>query len=467
MNGIIRIKKIFLAAFFTVILVAGAVQAADTEKITVIFKENITSESIREYIEDWKKQGVEPVMLVPVINGAVIKVPPDISTAELSRDKRVNIVEKDQPFRLNDSSWNSGGTWGQPAVEPSAVSLMIAERAAGDGGVTSFVMPVGDIPEDHRSWGMLRVLGQPYDDQALTGIPEEIPDVVAEARNRAVEKGLRIAVFDSGIALYHENIAGRVAGGIDLVNMVEGIPFDDNDHGTHVAGLLFARLENSAAPFGFIDGTEFYSVKVIDENAVGDVSTLIMGIQWALDNDIDVINLSVAYRKSNRAVKRAFQKAYEAGIIMVAAVGNHSNWDDDTFEGAGDGGAGDGGAGDGGAGNTSNRYTVMYPARYSEVIAVGSIDQYGIVSDFCNEGGKTDIFAPGNDIVSLYNGGGFGVASGTSMAVPFVTAAVTLMKGIDDSLTPGDIRKMLRTTAVDDELNLVDLLEEVWFSMDD
>ena len=74
-----------------------------------------------------------------------------------------------------------------------------------------------------------------------------------------------------------------------------------------------------------------------------------MGLQWAVDNDIDVINMSVAYAQDNRALRLAVQRCHEYGIVMVAAVGNRSNWDIPAPSASADGGAVDGGAVDGGA----------------------------------------------------------------------------------------------------------------------
>jgi subtilisin family serine protease len=154
---------------------------------------------------------------------------------------------------------------------------------------------------------------------------------------------------------------------------------------------------------------------------------------------------------------------------MVAAVGNHSNWDLLNPTATGDGGSGDGGSGDGGSGDGGSAtddsdpalYSVTYPARYPEVIAVGAIDEYGDLGAYSNFGPEMNLLAPGSHIVSTDVGGGFGVCSGTSMAVPFVTGTVAMMLALDPSLTPSEVRDILINTAIEGELNLAGALEAV------
>jgi subtilisin family serine protease len=219
-----------------------------------------------------------------------------------------------------------------------------------------------------------------------------------------------------------------------------------------------------------------YVVKVLDEYAMGDISTIIMGLQWAIDNGIEIVNMSIAFAEDNPAVRLAIQKAHEAGIIMIAAAGNHSNWEttDGTAGdgGAGDGGAGDGGAGDGGAatdGTTENPYPVMYPAAYPEVIAVGALDAFEQMAVFSNTGPEVDLLAPGTDIFSTDIGGGYGLCSGTSMATPHVTGAVSMMlaraKDLNKTLTPANAKAILQQTATDGTVNLVGALEKVLYTL--
>jgi subtilisin family serine protease len=94
----------------------------------------------------------------------------------------------------------------------------------------------------------------------------------------------------------------------------------------------------------------------------------------------------------------------------------------------------------------------MYPARYPEVIGVGALTPFGKMATYNNTGMEVDILAPGSNIISadVTNGdkySGYGVCSGTSQAAAHVTAAIALMLATDASLTPDDIKEILRETS--------------------
>ncbi len=121
----------------------------------------------------------------------------------------------------------------------------------------------------------------------------------------------------------------------------------------------------------------------------------------------------------------------------------------------GEGGAGEGGAGEGvstGESAPLPLYSVMYPARYADVIAVGASTNDGSLASFSNFGPEMDVMAPGVDILSadITNGDvqkGLGSASGTSMAASYVTATVAMMLSLDPTLDTDEIREILRQTA--------------------
>jgi subtilisin len=99
----------------------------------------------------------------------------------------------------------------------------------------------------------------------------------------------------------------------------------------------------------------------------------------------------------------------------------------------------------------------MYPARYSassSVIAVTATNPEGEIAPFANNGPEVDICAPGVDVLSTIPGDEYGVASGTSMAAPHVSAAVALMRAVNSDLTPASIKHILRKTASGCQLNL-------------
>ena len=281
-----------------------------------------------------------------------------------------------------------------------------------------------------------------------------------------------MAVFDTGIDYTHSQLKYLVKGGIDLVDFNPGIPMDYNGHGTHVAGTI------AAWNYGISKFSSIYAVKILNDDGSGNVSTLLMALQWALDNNIDVVNMSIGFRTDHPLVREAVKQAAEAGLVMVAAVGNRSNWEEDGASGegasgegasgegasgegasgegasgegasgegassctvyvSGEGASGEGASGEGASGEGASQvtcssktpYSVMYPAAYPEVIAVSATDADGQIATFANLGSETDIYAPGVEVVSTFLFNGYGISSGTSMATPHVSASVALMLGL-------------------------------------
>jgi subtilisin family serine protease len=207
---------------------------------------------------------------------------------------------------------------------------------------------------------------------------------------------------------------------------------DDNGHGTHVAGII-AAARNGKGIVGVAPDAELYAVKVSDSKGKGSFSTLVEGINWAIDNHMNIITMSITGEDGSLALEKAVHVAYhDFGIILVAAVGN-------------------------GIGEST-----FYPAAYDEVIGVGSIDKDNNLSSFSLTGSDVELVAPGTEIKSTWPGGKYVVLSGTSMATPFVTGAVALLLGSnekawnstgavngDGKWTNDEIRQVLRYTAKD------------------
>lgn len=228
--------------------------------------------------------------------------------------------------------------------------------------------------------------------------------------------GVRVAVLDSGIDLDHLDL--RVAGNVSFVDgAADGN--DDNGHGTMVAGII-AALDNGIGMTGVAPDAELYAVKVLDSTGHGTATSIVNGIDWAIDNEMQVIVMSFGSLMSlPRAVRRALDRASQAGIVLIA-----------------------------GAGNTGDRGIILAPASHDAVIAVGAADSRGQRADFSGTGDDLELLAPGTGIVSTYPGGGYAISSGTSLAAPYVAgmAARLIAAGAGD----GDaVRSILGKTARD------------------
>jgi len=237
--------------------------------------------------------------------------------------------------------------------------------------------------------------------------------------------GVKVAVLDTGLDLDHPDLVSNIKGGINTINPNKSAD-DDNGHGSHVAGII-AALDNTVGVLGVAPQAQLYAVKVLNRQGSGFVSDIIEGLQWSIANGMQVINMSFGTSSDVQSLHDAITAAYRSGIVLVAAAGNSGPEDN----------------------------TVLYPARYPEVIAVSATDTTDTVASWSSRGPEVELAAPGVNIYSTYKGGSYNTLSGTSMASPHVagTAALVIASGIADSNGDGfindEVRVKLQSTADD------------------
>lgn len=210
--------------------------------------------------------------------------------------------------------------------------------------------------------------------------------------------GVKVAIVDTGIDLTHPDLASNIKGGVNTINARKSAN-DDNGHGTHVAGTV-AALNNSIGVVGVGNTVGLYAVKVLDKNGSGFLSDVIEGLEWSVNNGVQVVNMSLGTNSDIQSFHDAVIKVNQAGIVQVAAAGN-----------------------DGSA--------VDFPGAYVEVIAVAAVlkNSDGTLSaaSFTSRGTEVDLSAPGVSVLSTYKGSSYATLSGTSMATPHVTGAAALV----------------------------------------
>lgn len=226
-------------------------------------------------------------------------------------------------------------------------------------------------------------------------------------------RGVKIAVVDSGIALHNDLF---ISGGVSTVDYTSSY-IDDQGHGTHVAGIIGAR-NNSYGVKGVAYESDIYAVKAFNQDGEAFLSDIIEGIDWAIENDMDIINLSAGTQTASSAFHAVMDKAYNSGLLIVAAAGNDGN-----IDGSGD--------------------TVDFPARYDSVIGVSAVDSYLNRANFSSTGSMVEIAAPGVRILSTYLGNQYAYISGTSMAAPYVSGELALMIQAYPHLSNKEIRKVM------------------------
>lgn len=265
----------------------------------------------------------------------------------------------------------------------------------------------GGIPEGHGyktwHWGGNDPSGYINQDAfAQINLPANLP-----GQNNAQGNGVVIAVLDTGIDLTHPALKDRLLPGWDMVSD-DNQPNDEGDglgwgHGTHVAGILAKVAPQS----------QILPVRVLDSNGRGNTFTLAYAIEWAVKQGADVINLSLGTESDSRVLRDTIQQATTQGVLIVAAAGN------------------------------LNTNEPQFPASYPDVISVTAVDSDNHKADFANYGWRwVDLAAPGVGITSTIvgpQGSGYASWSGTSMAAPFVSGAVALLRQTEPNASPAQI----------------------------
>ncbi|WP_138493251.1 S8 family peptidase [Paenibacillus pinistramenti] len=227
-----------------------------------------------------------------------------------------------------------------------------------------------------------------------------------------------VAVVDTGVDLDHPDLQGRLLEGYNVVNPDER-PMDDVGHGTHVAGIIAANVNNHEGIAGMTWNTKILPVKALDSSGSGTTYSVAQGIIWATDHGAKVINLSLGNYAQAQFLHDAIKYAYDHDVVVIAATGN------DNTERPG------------------------YPAAYQEVLSVSATDSNQKRASFSNYGDYIDVMAPGESIASTYPGNQYAALSGTSMASPHVAALAALIRSENPGLKNTEVMDLIRKNVQD------------------
>jgi serine protease AprX len=291
--------------------------------------------------------------------------------------------------------------------------------------------------------------------------------------------GVGIAVIDSGITAWHDDLTNktsklfpygnqRVSKFVDFVNG-RTLPYDDNGHGSHVTGVIAGNgYDSYGEKTGIAPDANVVSLKVLDQDGKGTISNIIAALSWIATNgaayNVRVVNMSVGAGIHESywtdPLTLATKKLTDKGIIVVAAAGNLGKTPDGKLQYGG----------------------ITAPGNAPWVLTVGASSTMGTLTryddqmaDFSSSGpsfldfeAKPDLVAPGVGTVSLAVPGSTFYAtkstfllsgtrllgskpylalSGTSMAAPVVTGSVALMLQANPKLTPNLVKAILQYTA--------------------
>jgi subtilisin len=236
--------------------------------------------------------------------------------------------------------------------------------------------------------------------------------------------GADIAIIDTGIDDDHPDLQANVGAGkafVDCRGPNCNYPWsDDNDHGTHCAGIADA-VDNGEGVVGVATEATLHAVKVLDKRGSGSFSDVAAGIRYTADQGWDVGSMSLGASSGSQTVKDACTYAYDKGVLLVAAAGN-----DGPCSGC-----------------------VGYPAAYKECIAVSATSEDDTLASFSSTGPEVELAAPGENIYSTVIGG-YDTFDGTSMACPHVSGAGAQLMA--DGYSNIETRDQLKSTAEDIDL---------------
>ncbi len=272
-------------------------------------------------------------------------------------------------------------------------------------------------------------------------------------------QGIGVAIVDSGISLHPDFIdkQSRIVAFKDFINNRD-TPYDDNNHGTHVAGIAGGSGKSSNGLYiGVAPKCNLIGIKVLNHKGNGNVSDVLNGLAWIIRNkekyNIRVVNISVGTTTTKESheselLVQGVNEVWDAGIVVLAAAGN----------------------------NGPNPKSIGAPGNSRKIITVGASDDSISVNLFGNQTKdysgrgptpecikKPDIVCPGSNIIScnatksmqMKNPIGFRnqpmyvAKSGTSMSTPIVSGAVALLLSQQPDLTPKDVKMKIRECGTD------------------
>ena len=236
--------------------------------------------------------------------------------------------------------------------------------------------------------------------------------------------GTTVAVLDSGVKTNHEDFAPELF--VKQHNVINGSQnvTDNSGHGTAVTGIVAASYNNGKGMPGIVPGAKVMPIKVMDYNSgsgetEGTLDDIVKGINYAVNNGADVINISAGSIYYSTLLERTCRNAANKGVIIVAAAGN----DYDS--------------------------TIEYPASFNTVVSVGSIERDGAHSNFSNHNKYVAVAAPGRNIAAPWNNGGYKLGVGTSFSTPQVAAMAAMVKQMDPSVNYTGFMSVIAATSTD------------------
>ncbi len=234
---------------------------------------------------------------------------------------------------------------------------------------------------------------------------------------------VKVGIIDVGVDYDHEDLYGQVNTTLSKTFLTSGADALDPEysyHGTFIAGIIGAKVNNGLGVAGVCQNVDIVSLQFAETGNTGDTNTVVDAINYANENDIDILNMSLAIPSTSPPVN--FYTAVEAYDGLIICCAGNSNKDI----------------------TNGSVYPAAYNASLDNIIVVGGVDHnYNKVSTSNYSSTLVDVMAPGKDIISTNLNDEYVSDAGTSFATAYVTGIAALLKSYDDTLTPAQIKEYI------------------------
>lgn len=211
-------------------------------------------------------------------------------------------------------------------------------------------------------------------------------------------RGVKIAILDTGIDIDNQDLVYE-----DSINFISDDTsdiMDKNGHGTKIAGIISARKDGEGM-IGIAPDAELYICKIADSYGTANNRLLTEGIEWAIEKDVDIINISIEFDKEYNDITQAVQEATDRGIIILASAGNQKTEEKDN--------------------------EVKFPAKLEDVISVSMLGKDGEIFEYAIQSDEVDVYAPGDDVVATTFDNKLIISTDNSSAVAYASGVTALL----------------------------------------
>jgi len=226
---------------------------------------------------------------------------------------------------------------------------------------------------------------------------------------------VKVAVLDTGVSLNHEDLKDNLLPGFNFIYNNNN-PYDDNGHGTMVAGIIGACINNKGI-VGVNPFAKIIPIKVLDYEGYGTFFNLIEGINFAVEQGAKVLNLSLGGESYSDILHEVLKNAEANRCIIIASAGDNNN------------------------------NSPLYPAAYNNVISVIDVDKEDIINPEANFSEHIDFAGPGIGIYSTHLNNNYNSASGSSLSTPFVSGLISLLIANQLDINKNEIEAILKASS--------------------